>query len=181
MSIRRYYVPDAIVFITQVVHGRQPIFQHEQHIALLRSVLHHVKKHHPFHMIAYVFLPEHFHLLLRPLDDATFSDVMQSLKRNFTLDYKTMIGINGRMKFWQKGFWDHVIRDEDDFSNHLDYIHYNPVHHGLVTHPEDWPHSSYLEWKKRNAYPERWGWSMPDSVNLIDWHSAESGEPNRGE
>lgn len=50
------------------------------------------------------------------------------------------------MKFWQKGFWDHVIRDEADFQRHLDYIHYNPVKHGLVQRPEDWPYSSYSAW-----------------------------------
>ena len=173
MNIRRYYVPDAIVFLTQVVDGRQPIFQHRQHLDLLRAVLHNVKEIHPFQMLAYVFLPEHFHLLIRPSDASTFSDIMHSLKRNFTLEYKASLSIKGKMRFWQKGFWDHVIRDEDDFSNHLDYIHYNPVKHGLVTHPEDRPHSSFLDWKQRGAYPDQWGWSLPESINLIDWHDAE--------
>jgi putative transposase len=173
MNVRRYYVPNSIVFLTQVVDGRQPVFQHRQHLDLLRTVLHNVKEIHPFQMLAYVFLPEHFHLLIRPTGASTFSDIMQSLKRNFTLEYKESLGIKGRMKFWQKGFWDHVIRDEDDFSNHLDYIHYNPVKHGLVTHPEDWPHSSFMEWKQRGVYPDRWGWSLPDSIDLISWNDAE--------
>ena len=99
MKIRRYYAPGAIVFLTQVVYGRQPIFQHPQHLALLRSVLHNVQDHHPYQMIAYVFLPDHFHLLIRPHDGATFSDVMHSLKRNFSLDYKAALSIHGRMRF----------------------------------------------------------------------------------
>lgn len=173
MNIRRYYVPGATVFLTQVVYGRQPIFQHPQHLTLLRTVLHNVQDHHPFQMRAYVFLPDHFHLLIRPHDGTTFSDVMHSLKRNFSIEYKAALGIHGRMRFWQKGFWDHLIRDENDFAHHLDYIHYNPVRHGLVTHPEDWPHSSFLAWRKRSVYRDRWGWSIPDSVNLIDWHNSE--------
>jgi putative transposase len=68
------------------------------------------------------------------------------------------------MQFWQKRFWDHVIRDEVDFQRHLDYIHYNPVKHGLVIKPEDWAHSSFSAWKERDAYPDGWGWSEPQSV-----------------
>jgi putative transposase len=173
MTIHRYYVPNAIVFLTQVVYGRQPIFQHPQHLDLLRTVLRNVKGRHPFQMLAYVFLPDHFHLLIRPLGVTTFTDIMHSLKRNFTLDYKTAIGVSGRMQFWQRGFWDHLIRDEIDLARHLDYIHYNPVKHGLVTHPEDWQYSSFLEWKKRGVYPDRWGWAMIESINAIAWRNAE--------
>ena len=83
-NIRRYYVPNALVFITQVVQDRRPVFRHEQHVELLRSVLHEVKRLHPFAMLAYVFLPDHFHMLVKPLGEATFSQIMQSLKPSFT-------------------------------------------------------------------------------------------------
>jgi hypothetical protein len=56
------------------------------------------------------------------------------------------------MKFWQKGYWDHIIRDEEDLQDHLDYIHYNPVHHQLVDKPEAWTCSSFPYWPGRNAY-----------------------------
>lgn len=68
------------------------------------------------------------------------------------------------MNFWQMRFWDHIIRDEVDLQRHLDYIHYNPVKHGWVAKPEDWPHSSFLAWKERGAYTDGWGWSEPQSV-----------------
>ncbi len=179
MNIRRYYVPGAIVFITQVVDGRQPIFQHPEFVELLLTTLRHVKKHHPFFMLGYVFLPDHFHLLIRPTAESNFSKIMHSLKRNFTKQYKESIGISGPMRFWQKGFWDHVIRDELDFQRHLDYVHYNPVRHQLVQKPERWQYSSYRYWQARNLYPEGWGWSQPASIEGNDWHMSETGPIRR--
>jgi putative transposase len=168
MNFRRYYVPDAIVFITQIVQDRMPIFRNETHLDLLRSTLHQVKTLHPFSMLGYVFLPDHFHLLIKLTGSSNFSQIMHSLKPNFTKAYKHSMGFAGKMKFWQRRFWDHVVRDEMDLARHLDYIHYNPVKHRLVTKPEDWRHSSFLEWKKRGAYPDGWGWSIPQSLVEFD-------------
>jgi putative transposase len=173
MDFRRYYIPNAIVFITQVVQDREPVFQHEAHLELLRSTLRTVKDLHPFSMLAYVFLPDHFHLLLKPTGQSNFSQIMHSLKPNFTKAYKQAVGVSGSMKFWQKRFWDHVIRDVSDFQRYLDYIHYNPVKHGWTTKPEDWPHSSFPHWKNKGAYPERWGWSLPETIADFDWEEAE--------
>ncbi|MBX3052192.1 MAG: transposase [Caldilineaceae bacterium] len=177
MNIRRYYVPNAIIFITQVVDRRVPVFREETHLDLLREILGNVKELHPFVTQGYVFLHEHFHLLIRPTGDSNFSDIMHSLKPNFTKEYKKRIGTSGPMHFWQKGFWDHIIRDEIDFQRHLDYIHYNPVHHGLVARPEDWPHSSYHHWRERNAYPDGWGWALPESITEYDWQESEDDNP----
>ncbi len=69
------------------------------------------------------------------------------------------------MKFWQKRFWDHVIRDDRDFENHLHYIHYNPVKHGYTSDPRIWPYSSYIEWEKRGLYPSTFEWDEPKDVN----------------
>ncbi len=172
--LRRYYVPEAIVFITQVVYRRIPVFGQEHIVELLRQNLVETKRHHPFVMLGYCLLPEHFHLMLRPTGVSNFSAIMHSLKPNFTKDYKACLGVSGSMKFWQKGFWDHVIRDEDDFQRHLDYIHYNPVKHGLVQRPEDWPYSSYAIWQSRGTYPEQWGWRLPISIRDHDWEESES-------
>ncbi len=133
---------------------------------LLLSVMRRVKELHPFAMLGYVLLPDHFHMLIRPNGESNFSQIMHSLKPNFTKAYKQHIGIVGSIQFWQKRFWDHIIRDENDLERHLDYIHYNPVKHGLVTRPEYWEHSSFLEWKKRGAYPDGWGWVEPETVTM---------------
>ena len=160
MNYHRYYIPNSIIFITQVVQDRYPGFKEEEKFELLRETLRQVKELHPFVMLGYVLLPDHFHLLIRPTGDSNFSQIMHSLKPNFTKAYKKSVNISGRMKFWQKRFYDHIIRDETDLHHHLDYIHYNPVKHGLVTKPEDWQYSSFLAWKQRGAYPDQWGWDI---------------------
>lgn len=118
-------------------------------------------------MLGYVFLPDHLHLLIRPTGDSNFSQIMHSLKPNFKA-YKRLRGIRGRLSLWQRRFWDHIIRDHEDLARHLDYIHYNPVKHGLTANPEMWSQSSFLAWKERGAYPDQWGWSVPESLDRWD-------------
>jgi putative transposase len=168
MNFRRYYIPGAAVFITQVVQSRKPVFRETKHVKLLREILNNVSQIHPFIILAYVFLPDHFHFIIQPTSESNFSDIMHSLKPNFTKEYKKMIGLSPSqsMKFWQKRFWDHVIRDDRDYENHLHYIHFNPVKHGYVTDPRDWKESSYIEWEQRGIYPPAFMWEEPKD---IDW------------
>ena len=63
----------------------------------------------------------------------------------------------GEQAIWQRRFWEHLIRDEKDFERHCDYIHYNPVKHGYVTAPRDWPFSTFRRFVKRGVYAEDWG------------------------
>jgi putative transposase len=168
MNFRRYYIPGSAVFITQVVQERKPAFRDPQGMRLLYEILHNVQQFHPFTILGYSFLFEHFHMIIQPTGNSNFSDIMHSLKPNFTKEYKKLIGLDSfqSLKFWQKRFWDHVIRDDRDFENHLHYIHYNPVKHGLVKDPRDWKDSSYLEWENRGLYPPAFRWEEP---NNIDW------------
>lgn len=94
--------------------------------------------------------------------ETAVTKILHSIERNFTLNYKKAKGISGSVSLWQKRFWDHVIRDERDYLNHLHYIHYNPVKHGLVTRPEDYPHTSYSGYLKRGWYEIGWGRVEPD-------------------
>ena len=176
MNIRRLFVPNAIVYITQVVHYRQPIFESEQHISLLREIMREAKQRYPFKMLAYVFLPDHFHMLIRPAADIRYDQIMHSIKPNFTKAYKERLGITGPMKFWQKRYWDHTIRNDQDFQRRFDYIHYNPVKHGYVMRPEDWPHSSFHDWKAKGTYADKWGWTLPDALADLDPYYGEENE-----
>jgi putative transposase len=128
---------------------------------------------HPFQMFAYVFLPDHFHLLIKPGPAATHSEIMHSSKPNLTKAYKATCTMTGSMRFWQRRYWDHIIRNEDDFQRHLDYIHYNPVKHGYVTRPEDWADSSFRYWQQRGFYPAQWGWSLPGTLKHLQQSFAE--------
>ena len=168
MNFRRYYIPGSAVFITQVVQSREPVFRDLKKVSLLREILNNVKNLHPFTMLGYVFLPDHFHLVFQPTGESNFSDIMHSLKPNFTKEYKKLIGLSPSqsMKFWQKRFWDHVIQDDYDLENHLHYIHYNPVKHGYVKDPRDWHDSSYLAWEKRGLYFPYFDWDEPKNT---DW------------
>lgn len=167
MNFRRYYIPGSAVFLTQVIEGREPVFRDVVLAALLLETLRNVKQHHPFNMLGYVILPDHFHLLIQ-VPEGDFSKIMHSLKPNFTKVYKQRLGLSTEdsMKFWQKRFWDHVIRDDRDFENHLHYIHLNPVKHGYVKDPRTWKYSSYIEWEKRGVYPPAFEWGEPKN---IDW------------
>jgi putative transposase len=159
-DFRRYYVPNAFVFITLVTHNRKHFLHSEKDILLLRETLRNVQALYPFHFLAYIILPDHCHWLMDVCEETgNFSKAMHSIKRNFTLNYKKVHFITVPFHIWQERFWDHVIRDEHDLIRHIDYIHWNPVWHGYVHHPEDWPHSSFEHWRKRGYYPERWGWS----------------------
>jgi putative transposase len=132
MNIRRYYFPGQIVFITQVVKDRNPIFNDPKMVVLLKETLLNVKQLHSFSMLAYVYLPDHFHLLIRPTGESNFSQIMHSIKTNFTRHFKLITNHTGSISIWQKRFWDHVIRDEKDLENHIHYIHCNPVKHAYV-------------------------------------------------
>jgi REP element-mobilizing transposase RayT len=73
-----------------------------------------------------------------------------------------------QLPLWQKRFYDHMIRDEQDFTRHLDYLHYNPVKHGLIRRPEAYPYSSFGEWKNRSVYPEGWGVMEPEEIKVMN-------------
>lgn len=167
MNFRRYYIPGSAVFITQVVQDRELAFRDPYRLELLLEILHNVKELHPFLLLGYVFLFDHFHLIIQPTGESNFSDIMHSLKPNFTREYKNLLGIpaSQTMKFWQKRFWDHVIRNDRDFESHLHYIHFNPVKHGYVKDPRDWKYSSYLEWEERGLYPAAFRWEEPTDSN----------------
>jgi len=163
---RRIYVPDALYFVTTVTRERKPVFRNGECMEALFDTLRQVRTLHPFVMIAYVALWDHLHLLVRPVEDTNISQALHSLKLGTTGKVKSLLGAQ-RMRLWQPRFWDHVIRNEKDLNRHIDYIHYNPVKHGYVTRPEDWPRSSYREWLRRGYYEEGWGHVEPTYV--VGW------------
>ena len=167
----RLYVPEGTYFITSVTKQRNPLFQDQEAIELLKQILHNVKELYPFTMHAYAFLPDHFHIMLKSSSSVTISQIMQSLKQNFTWSYKKIKNIpnSTSIVIWQSGSWDHVIRDENDYNRHLDYINYNPVKHGYVSKPEEFPHSSYMTCVNKGWYEIGWGYKEPEKLKDIDF------------
>ena len=75
---------------------------------------------------------------------------------------------NRRRGIWQRRFWEHTLRDEQDYARHFDYLHFNPVKHGLVDNVIDWPYSSFHRCLNDGIYPKNWGSSMANYTDLID-------------
>ncbi|HCU58273.1 MAG TPA: transposase [Anaerolineaceae bacterium] len=165
VNIRRYYQSDQIVFITQTVENRLPLFTHPEYVSLLKQVWRKTKERYPFTMLAYVILPDHFHLLIQPNEKNNFSQILHSMKMSFTLSHKRLLKVDTPLKFWQKRFWDHIIRSEMDLENHILYTHFNPVKHGYVQDPNDWENSSFHEWQQRDVYSLQTDWSEPEQTS----------------
>ncbi len=95
-----------------------------------------------------VVLPDHLHMIWKlPDEDADYASRIATMKGTFS----RRCGLSGigpirtsrrERGIWQKRFWEHLIRDEDDWNRHVDYIHWNPVKHGLTASATDWPWSS---------------------------------------
>ena len=175
-QVVRFSMSDVVYFITTNTHLRQPIFADAHHVEILRERMRKVQKYHPFKMRGYVFIPDHLHLLIYVPDGTDISKLMQSIKRNFTRNYKDYYGLDESLKLWQRSFYDHVIRDERDYWNHLDYIHYNPVKHGYVKRPEDYPHSSFMDYVRLGWYELGWGHADVPYDDLHDGRLWEWGE-----
>jgi len=71
---------------------------------------------------------------------------------------------NGDLALWQRRFWEHTIRDENDFERHVDYIHFNPIKHRLVERVRDWPYSSFHRFVKEGTLPEDWAGNVSDAI-----------------
>jgi putative transposase len=167
----RLYISGGTYFITSVTNKRNPLFQDQETVGLLRQILHNVKQLYPFIMQAYAFLPDHFHIMIKPHESIIISQIIQSLKQNFTWNYKEIKGIpkSTSITIWQSGSYDHVIRDDDDYKRHLDYIHYNPVKHRYVNKPEDFSYTSYTNYIEKGWYEIGWGHIEPNGLNDIDF------------
>jgi putative transposase len=120
------------------------------HIDVLREAVRKVRGSRPFHIDAWVVLPDHMHAIWTlPPDDSDYSSRWKAIKIAFakalpkTERLSTVRATKGERGIWQRRFWEHTIRDERDYAAHMDYVHINPVKHGLVESVRDWPYSSF--------------------------------------
>ncbi|TKR30354.1 transposase [Luteimonas gilva] len=133
-------------------------------VSALRAAFIATIRERPFAMPAIVVLPDHLHCLwgLPPGDD-DFPTRWRLIKSRFS---RRIEGAERRSEsrlrkkergLWQRRYWEHVVRDTEDYRRHADYIHFNPVKHGYVSAPRLWPYSSFGQWVRRGLYPENWG------------------------
>lgn len=159
-NYHRARVPGGSYFFTLVAADRRPVFDGENFRAALRAAVQTVRGEHPFSVEPWVLLPDHRHCLWRlPEGDADYSLRWAKIKR-LTRHH---LGVSVGGKLWQPRYWEHRIRDESDFARHFDYIHWNPVKHGLVRCTADWPYSTFHRFVAAGMYPGNWGIAEDES------------------
>jgi len=142
-----------------------------EHIDLLRQAFRKVKNDHPFLIDAMVVLPDHLHCIWTlPPDDADYKTRWALIKAGFSRaipagERRSESRLKrGERGIWQRRFWEHQIRDELDYQRHVDYIHWNPVKHGLVSRVRDWSHSSFHAYVRRGIVPLDWAGEADELV-----------------
>jgi len=163
-------------FFTVVTYKRRPFLCDEQSRRFLKETINDVTTKRPFTIDAWVLLPDHLHCIWTlPAGDGDYSARWGLIKAGFS---KRMNGAAGEGRpvanasrdthresaYWQRRFWEHLIRDQDDLNAHMDYVHYNPVKHGLVASPAAWKFSSFHSLVKEGVYDPEWGSSVPVDV-----------------
>lgn len=137
----------ASVFFTVTLQDRGERLLVE-HVDRLREAVAMTKAERPFHIDAWVVLPDHLHCVWTlPAQDRDFSTRWRLIKTRFSQHLpkgarRASHVARQERGVWQRRFWEHHIRDEDDMSAHVSYCWVNPVKHGFVERPEDWPYSS---------------------------------------
>jgi putative transposase len=169
---RRAKTPGACYFLTLALRDRSSDML-VRHRAQLGDALRLVRQQKPYSLPAIVLLPDHLHMLMQlPDGDADFSARVRLLKSSFVNALRAQdvqgvrLNAKGEADVWQRRFWEHLIRDQRDFAAHVDYIHINPLKHGLVERLGDWPFSSFHRYVRCGLLPADWAGGGEQAVAL---------------
>lgn len=161
-NYRRYFINKNPVFLTVVTYNRKNILT--DNIELLRKAFEITKKYYDFDIVAICIMNNHIHMILSLNIQYELPQIIRTLKHNFTKllperYYSTDISESMKKRkekgIWQRRYYDHIIRDEDDLWKHIDYIHFNSVKHYNII-PKDWAYSSFKKFVKNNFYNIDW-------------------------
>lgn len=163
MQYRRLYTHGASYFFTVNLQDRTSDLL-IQEIDLLRDCFRKVKQKHPFEINAIVILPDHIHTIWTiPKNDADYSKRWRLIKYYFSHQLKNQdeyISPSREKKqergIWQRRFWEHKIRNQQDYNNHINYIHYNPIKHGYVQKVKNWRYSSFHKYVELGILDVDW-------------------------
>jgi len=170
-NYRRVIQNGGTYFFTVVTYKRQPLLLNISSVNLFLHCINGVKKKYPFEINAYAILPDHIHTIWTlPENDSDYSNRWRLIKGNFTksLPQSKQINSNGEKNIWQSRFWEHLIRSQEDYNKHCDYIHYNPVKHGLVESVDEWQFSSFKDFVTMGFYPEGCGKEIAKEIYQMD-------------
>ena len=167
-NYRRWRVAGGTYFFTVVTLGRRPILMDATARRSLREAFRIVRSRRPFCVDAIVLLPDHLHAIWTlPPGDCDYATRWQLIKRRFTKAYLSNGGTEadrsasraskGERSVWQRRYFEHTCRDEGDLKRCADYVHVNPLKHGLVSRVVDWPWSSFHRYVRLGEYDSNWG------------------------
>lgn len=172
MQYRRAFVQNSYVHLIIVTYNRKNIFI--DNIELLRKSFKNAKQFFNFEIIAACVLPDHIHLILNPEKIEEYPKIVTSIKYYFSKNFN--VGVEtptygyqnkGEKGVFQRRFFEHTITSEDEFKKQINYIHYNPVKHGLVNNVKDWQYSSFHKFVNQGFYENNWG-CAEDIANIKD-------------
>jgi putative transposase len=177
---RRNYIKGGVYFFTLVTDKRRPFLTSSLARKCMHESIEKVQRKRPFELNAIVLLSDHLHSIWTlPPDDDDYSTRWSLIKKEFTVRYLDAGGQEGmgnesRLRkreraIWQRRFWEHTCRDEDDHKRCLDYLHYNPVKHGLATRVRDYEWSSFHRYVRLGEYPLDWGSDVKVDVPGCEW------------
>lgn len=162
-NYRRAFIPGGTYFFTVNLLQRHNNDLLIKEIDLLRETVRKVRKKYPFQIDAWVVLPDHIHCIwILPPDDSDYSKRWRLIKSGFsgalakTEKRSKVRQVAGERGVWQRHFWEHLIRDDLDYQRHVDYIHVNPLKHGVVKRVSDWPYSTFHQYVELGIYPLNW-------------------------
>lgn len=136
-NYRRAWVPGGTFFFTVVTYRRRFVFDHPKSRQILYDVVQEVRQRHPFSIDAWVLLPEHLHCIWTlPDESCNFSVRWSLIKSGFSKRARPLLHVqewmnDSRLKhrestIWQRRYWEHLIRSDEEYQAYMDYIHYNP-------------------------------------------------------
>jgi putative transposase len=175
MEYRRLWVKGGAYFFTVNCLKRQNNTILIDHIELLRQSIATVKRTHPFKIHAWVVLPDHMHCVIElPENDHDYATRWRLIKLIFSRgipqkEYRSDVRrLRNERGLWQRRYWEHLIRDEADYKAHMDYVHINPLKHGLVKQVIDWPYSTFHQLVEQGVYAKEWAGGFETSLEYED-------------
>jgi putative transposase len=169
---RRWYVPGGTYFFMAVTHMRRPILDKAAARKCLHDAIETVRSKRPVELVAFVLLPDHIHTIWTlPQGDVGYPMRWKRIKEEFTRAYLLHGGTEvppslsrlrqGERGVWQRRYWEHSVRDEEDLKRCVDYVHWNPKKHAYVPNVRDWAWSSFHRYVVLGEYSADWGADDP--------------------
>ncbi len=166
-NFRRVFVDESYVFITVLLNNRKRTLLTD-YIDNLRAAFKHAQSVVDFEIYAISIMPEHFHVVLMPLEINDYPKIVSIIKRTFTKSLpqelrSELVKEISQSKInkhesgvWHRRLYEKTITSQKELNHITDYVHYNPVKHGLVQRAIDWDYSSFNKFVKNGFYERDW-------------------------